>query len=65
MFSSSSGYYQFRYSLLIIMYYNCEIKCQVDTMGNAHKGGHNKRNTYECGNNLKPLHISSNEEKRF
>ncbi len=38
MFSSSSGYYQFHYSLLIIMYYNCEIEFQVDTMGNAHKG---------------------------
>ncbi len=38
MFSSSSGYYQVRYSLLIIMYYNCEVECQVDIMENAKKG---------------------------
>jgi hypothetical protein len=37
MFSSSSGFYQFQYWLFIIVYYNCEIECQVDTMGNAQK----------------------------
>jgi hypothetical protein len=33
--------------------------------GKCTEGGHNKRNTYKCGNNLKPLDISSNEEERF
>jgi hypothetical protein len=37
MFLSSSGYYQFHCLLLIIVYYNCETECQVDTMGNAQK----------------------------
>jgi hypothetical protein len=34
-------------------------------MGNAQKGVITKKTTYECGNDLKPLHISSNEEERF
>lgn len=76
MVSLSNTYYHFHKSLVITVYYNCEIKCQIDKAKTTQKElitretntsvvATYQRNTHKCAYNFRQLPSSLMEEGRI